>query len=170
MKILALSGSLRTASINSAFLRAAAELSPVHIKVSVYTGLGALPLFNPDIEAAPPHPVRDFQAQVSASDAVLIASPEYAHGITGTIKNALDWLVGYEPFAGKRVAVVNTSSRARHADEALREILSTMAARIVDGASITIPLLGTHTNERAMLESPAVKQAIQQIWAALDEK
>lgn len=136
LNILALSGSLRKASINSALLRAAARLAPPGLAVTVYSGLGDLPLFNPDLESAPPAEVVRFHSHVAAADALLIASPEYAHGVTGTIKNALDWLVGFEGFAGMPVAVLNASLRAHHADDALRETLRTMAAAIVEEASV----------------------------------
>jgi hypothetical protein len=72
-------------------------------------------------------------------DALLIASPESAHGVTGTIKNVFDWLVGFELFVNRPVAILNTSPRAHHADEALREILRTMSALIVEEASVSIP-------------------------------
>ncbi|MHB8388324.1 MAG: NADPH-dependent FMN reductase [Acidobacteriaceae bacterium] len=89
MKILALSGSLRAASINSALLRAAVRLSPPELSVTIFSGLGDLPLFNPDCEGYPPVNVTNFRAQVAEADALLIASPEYAHGVTGTIKTRL---------------------------------------------------------------------------------
>ena len=123
MKILALSGSLRANSINAALLRAAIRLAPVEIRVTVYRGLGDLPLFNPDAEDQPVEAVTNFHAQVANADALLIASPEYAHGVTGTIKNALDWLVSFAPFTYKPVGILNASPRAQHADAALREIL-----------------------------------------------
>jgi NAD(P)H-dependent FMN reductase len=108
MNILGLSGSLRAASINSMLLRAIARLAPEDINVSIFTGLGELPLFNPDLDARLPTSVLAFHRAVADADAVLFASPEYAHGVTGTIKNALDWRVGFEPFASKTVAVLNT--------------------------------------------------------------
>jgi NAD(P)H-dependent FMN reductase len=169
MKVLALSGSLRTASINSALLRAACRLAPAEIVVNVFAGLGDLPLFNPDLEADPPDAVNYFRSQVAASDALLIASPEYAHGVTGTIKNALDWLVSYEPFAYKAVAVINASPRAHHADAGLREVLKTMAAVIVDPASITIPLLGAGLDEGGMVSTPSVAAAIRESLRGLYE-
>jgi chromate reductase len=86
---------------------------------SIFDGLGELPLFNPDLELSAPASVHALWRAVSWSDAIVIASPEYAHGVTGTIKNALDWLVGYAPFCGKPVAVFKPSHRAEHADEAL---------------------------------------------------
>ena len=169
MKILALSGSLRAASINSALLRAAARLAPPGLFISIFDGLGALPLFNPDHEATPSATVIRFRQQVADADALLIASPEYAHGVTGTIKNALDWLVSFEPFAYKPVAVLNASPRAHHADAALRETLRTMAADIVESASLTIPLLGSVSDEEEILNAPPQAALIRQALAVLYE-
>lgn len=169
MKILALSGSLRTASINSALLRAAARLAPPAVTVNVCDGLGELPLFNPDLEASAPGAVATFRSHVASADALLIASPEYAHGVTGTIKNALDWLVSFEPFAFKPVALLNASPRAHHADAALREILRTMSAAIVEPASIAIPLLGAKLDEAGMVSDPAIVAAIQASLSTLHE-
>src|SRR5579862_7006350 len=136
MRVLALSGSLRRASINSALLRAAARLAPASIAVTVFTELGALPLFNPDLEATPPPPVQALRRCIATADALVIASPEYAHGISSPIKNALDWLVSFEPFVGKPVAVLNASPRAQYAYAALLETLRTMSALLVPQACI----------------------------------
>ena len=169
MKILALSGSLRANSINSALLRAAARLAPVKLTVTVYHGLGDLPLFNPDIEDRSIESVTNFHAQVANADALLIASPEYAHGVTGTIKNALDWLVSFEPFIYKPVGIFNASPRAQHADVALREILKTMSAMIVEEASMTIPLLGANLDEDGMVSTPSVAVPIRGALVALSK-
>jgi chromate reductase, NAD(P)H dehydrogenase (quinone) len=167
MKVLAIPGSLRAASINAAFCRAAARLAPSPLQVSVFGGLRALPLFNPDLEANPPRPVQEFRASVADARALIIASPEYAHGISGVMKNALDWLVSFEGFIDKPVAIVNTSARASHADDALREVLRTMSARILSEASVTLPLLGSCTTEEAMLSSAEVAPQIRSMLAAL---
>jgi len=167
MKILAISGSLRTASINSALLRTAKRLAPPEIEVTLCAVAGELPLFNPDLEAQVPSSVARLHAQVAAADALLIASPEYAHGVTGTIKNTLDWLVSFEPFVNKPVALLNASPRAHHADAALRETLKTMSAVIVETASVSIPLLGSNLTEQGMSELPSVVQAIRASLAAL---
>lgn len=169
MKVLALSGSLRAASINSALLRAAARLAPADMSISIFENLGALPLFNPDEEANRPGDVATFLPLVAESDALLIASPEYAHGVSGTIKNALDWLVGFEPFAAKPVAILNASPRAHHADAALRETLKTMTAVIVEPASVTLPLLGAQLNEDGIVGTPAIAHAIRNSLAELYE-
>lgn len=160
MKILAISGSLRAASINAAMLRAARRLAPAGIDIDLFRGLGELPLFNPDREGDPPNAVGQLRTQVAAADALLIASPEYAHGMTGAMKNGLDWLVSFEPFAHKVVAVLNASPRAHHADAALREVLKTMSATLVEAASITVPLLGSGLDEEGMVNSASVAEAI----------
>ena len=94
MRFLAISGSLRLASSNTALLRAAALVAPEGVEIILYRGLGDLPHFNPDLEAAEPPSVTEFREQVRISDGLLISSPEYAHGVPGVLKNALDWLVG----------------------------------------------------------------------------
>jgi chromate reductase, NAD(P)H dehydrogenase (quinone) len=165
MNILAISGSLRATSINSAFCRAAARLAPDPLRIAVYPGLGNLPLFNPDLESRPPPAVQGFRSAVGPADALLIASPEYAHGISGVMKNALDWLVSYEGTVYKPVALVNTSPRARHAYESIREILQTMSTCLVAEASL--PLLGSCTTEEAMIATPHIRQATATVLATL---
>jgi chromate reductase, NAD(P)H dehydrogenase (quinone) len=145
MRVLAISGSLRRASTNTAALEALARLAPEFVKVLVYRDLAGLPPFNPDDdieERSKPEPVETLRALVDASDALVIAAPEYAHGLPGALKNALDWLVASETFAGKPTALINTSPRAFHAQASLCEILSTMAARLTPEAFVSIPLTG----------------------------
>lgn len=167
MNILALSGSLRSASINSVFCRAAARLAQPPVKVQVFTGLGHLPLFNPDLEDDPPQAVLEFRAAIATCSALLIASPEYAHGISGVMKNALDWLVSFPSFVNKPVALVNTSPRARHAHDALAEVLRTMSASLIPTASISLPLLGAGLSEDQMVNSREIASRILGAIAAL---
>lgn len=142
MNVLALCGSLRAASMNRRLLEAAVRVAPPHV-VELFGGVGDLPLFNPDLEADLPAPVRALHAAVERCDALLIASPEYAHGVTAVLKNALDWLVSFPPFVDVPVAVFNASPRSVHADAALREILVTMSANLVTEACLALPLRGT---------------------------
>jgi chromate reductase, NAD(P)H dehydrogenase (quinone) len=167
LKVLALCGSLRKASINAALLRAAARLAAPAANVEVPNWLGRLPLFSPDLEADLPLPVQALYMTVANADALLIASPEYAHGVSGTIKNTLDWLVSFEPFIHKPVAVLNASPRAHHADDALRETLRTMSAGLVGERSFAVELLGAHLDDDAMAASPAVAAVVAEAIAAL---
>ncbi|HEU4591333.1 MAG TPA: NADPH-dependent FMN reductase [Steroidobacteraceae bacterium] len=153
MKILALCGSLRRVSMNAALLRATARLAPAGMQVRIFDGLGELPLFNPDLEARLPAAVGRLHGAILDCEALLIASPEYAHGVTGVLKNALDWLVSFEGFVGKPVVIFNASPRSVHADAALREILSTMSANLIASACLALPLRGLNLSEDAMVAS-----------------
>ncbi len=143
MRILAISGSLRARSSNSAVLHAASALAPEASELIIYPGLGNLPHFNPDLDTAdPPETVKALRREIGLCQGVLISSPEYAHGVAGSLKNALDWLVSAPEFHGKPVALFNTAPRAIHAQAQIREILTTMSALLIDTASITLPLAG----------------------------
>lgn len=167
MRFLALCGSLRRDSYNAALLRAIKCLAEPQVEVDVFGGMGNLPLFNPDGDPSASPVVRDLFGRVKLSNALIIASPEYAHGVTGTMKNALDWLVGFEPFAGKAVAVLNASPRAIHADMALKETLRTMAARIIESASITLPLLGSGLDDAGIVQSTEISGQLRDALTAL---
>jgi len=94
VRVIAISGSLRSASSNSALVQAAVRLAPAAVELSIYRELADIPPFNPDLDTeAVPVAVSRFRAVLQASDAVLISSPEYAHGVSGVLKNALDWVV-----------------------------------------------------------------------------
>jgi NAD(P)H-dependent FMN reductase len=141
VRVLAISGSLRKASSNSALASAAVRAAPDGTHVSVYGGLANIPPFNPDrdTEAAPIGVLR-FRAALEACDAILICSPEYAHGVSGVLKNALDWIVSSGELSDKPIALINASGRATIADASLRETLTTMSGCVIEEASITIPL------------------------------
>jgi chromate reductase len=144
MNIIAISGSLRATSLNTAVLQAASRLAPTGVTIEIFEGIGNLPFFNSDLDGDRlPREVAEFRAVIGVADALLISSPEYARGVAGVMKNALDWLVGSFEFPNKPVALINTSPRATHALAALTVTLETMSARLVQDASITLPLLGT---------------------------
>ena len=172
-RILAFCGSLRSVSMNAALLRASARLAPQGIVVELFDGLGGLPLFNPELEAQMPAAVARMHRAIDACDALLIASPEYAHGISGVLKNALDWLVSFEGFVGKPVAIFNASPRSVHALAALREVLTTMSAAMVDDACLALPLRGTGIGEQGIFESPhaaAIRAALLGLAQGVREK
>jgi chromate reductase len=169
--VLALSGSLRAASLNSALLRVAAHVAPANVNIAIYQGLDELPLFNPDIESTDPEPVARLRTRIIAADALLIASPEYAHGITGVLKNALDWMVGNESFVHKPVALLNASPLSVHAIASLREIVTTMSAHPIDVASIAVAVRGYHRSEASILADAkivkALRESLEEIRAAV---
>jgi chromate reductase, NAD(P)H dehydrogenase (quinone) len=139
-KILAISGSLRRESSNTAILKAAQQLAPTHLEIVLFEGLGGLAHFNPDLELEPPTSVLEFQQLLQSSSAVIISSPEYAHGVPGSLKNALDWVVGSGELVGKPTALFGVTARGAFAQASLRETLTIMMANLIEGACIDIPL------------------------------
>jgi len=141
--MLGISGSLRKASVNTAVLRVAAGLAPKDVEIILYRDIASIPAFDPDLDTngSVPASVLALREAVDAADGVLIASPEYAHGVSGVLKNALDWLVSCTlAFYGKPVALLNTSPRTSIAYDSLKEIIRTMAGSIIEEASQLIPL------------------------------
>jgi NAD(P)H-dependent FMN reductase len=167
MRLLAISGSLRAASSNTAVLYAATKLAPEGVTIELYQQLGDLPHFNPDFDNEKlPAIIAEFRALIGAVDGVLISSPEYARGVPGTLKNALDWLVGSFEFPNKFVALINVSPRATHAQASLTTTLETMSARIVTDASVTLPLPGTTLSADEIVASPELAEPLRKVIVA----
>lgn len=120
-------------------LEACRLLTPGDVAL-VISGLpGRLPLFNPDLENAPPEVVEAFRTQIASCDALLLASPEYAHGVSAVLKNTLEWLVSHPAATGTPVVVVNARVGSSHADAALRDVLGTMGVHLVGEGSTCLP-------------------------------
>ncbi|RKH41820.1 NADPH-dependent FMN reductase [Corallococcus sicarius] len=171
MKILAISGSLRKVSSNTVLLRAAIKLTPPGVEMTLYDALGDIPPFNPDLDdldngVAPPS-VLALRAALQAVDAVLISSPEYAHGVSGVLKNALDWLVGSGEFSGKPTALINASPRSQHAHASLMEVLRTISFTDVMEGLLTVPLAGRKVDEDSLAADPDVAPVILKTIQAL---
>jgi len=168
VRVLAISGSLRHASSNSALVRAAARLAPVGVEIEIYGELGEIPPFNPDLDTEPaPAAVLRLRAALEASDAILISSPEYAHGVSGVLKNALDWVVSSGEIIYKPIALINASARATHAHAALRETLTTMSGRVISEASVTIPLEGAGWDANVIAQDAHLSDLLRSAFAAL---
>jgi chromate reductase len=170
MKILAISGSLRSVSKNTALLRAVTSLAPQGVEITLYGGMGEIPLFNPDLDdldhGKAPAPVLDLRAQLQAADGVFICTPEYAHGVSGVMKNALDWLVGSGEFTQKPTVLFNAAPGSEHAHAAMLETLTTMGALVVD-AKLPSPLPGKKVDEAGILALPAAAGALRTAIADL---
>jgi chromate reductase len=167
IKILAISGSLRSQSSNTNVLRAATMLAPEGVSISLYDGLGNLPHFNPDLEGTEGLAVLDFRRRLQESHAVLISSPEYAHGVPGVLKNALDWIVGSGELVGKPVALVNASPRSAHAYESLIETITVMSARLVKDACVTLPIWDKTGDASAIASHSSISALLRDALAEL---
>ncbi len=161
MRIVAISGSLRAQSTNTALLRALVLLAPPELEIVLYEELDQIPPFNPDIEETPDSsPVSRFRAALRDSAAVLFSTPEYAHGIPGVLKNALDWVVGSGELSGKPVVLVHASSRGKYAQASLKEILTTMDARVIADAEATVELLGKDLTPAEIAKDPGLASTL----------
>ena len=168
VRVFAISGSLRHASSNSALVGAAARLAPVGVEIAIYRELGEIPPFNPDLDTdSAPAAVLRLRAALEASDAILISSPEYAHGVSGVLKNALDWVVSSGELIYKPIALINASARATHAHAALRETLTTMSGRVIREASVTIPLEGSAWDANVIAQDAHLSELLRSALAAL---
>ena len=154
MKIIGISGSLRTASVNTALLKKATTLTPSHVELTVYDRLDSLPHFNPELDKQPPPlAVSDFRFQLNSSAGVIISTPEYAHGVPGVLKNALDWLVASGELYEKPVALFSPSPHAHFVHASLIETLTVMMARLIPNAFINVLPPGMGDGERLHVSS-----------------
>jgi NAD(P)H-dependent FMN reductase len=172
MRILAITGSLRRVSSNTTLIRAIQLLAPANVEITLYSGLADLPGFNPDLEGAEPSSVLAFRELLKKADGVFISSPEYAHGVPGTLKNALDWIVGSGELVDKPVALLNASPIARYAQASLRETITVMSARVIPEASLTIPIQGKHLDETGIVADPQLSclalRALTELLSAIE--
>lgn len=128
MKILAISGSNRKASTNTAMLKTVSNMVASDHKITVFTGLAGLPIFSPDFENDPlPQSVQSFVDMIRESEGLVVSSPEYVRAIPGGLKNAIDWLVSREEIIAKPIALMHASHRGDDMLAQLRLILSTVS-------------------------------------------
>ncbi len=169
--ILMISGSLRSGSVNTAVLRAAAELLPAGVIADAFDGTGRLPPFNPDDDVDPLHPaVVDYRRRIVAADAVLFSTPEYAGALPGAFKNALDWMVGGVEIMGKPVAWINPSTGpagAADAYDSLRKVFRYIQPRIVEAACVEVPVFRRQIAPDGLITDPAIRDRIAAAVATL---
>jgi chromate reductase, NAD(P)H dehydrogenase (quinone) len=139
-KIVAICGSTRLNSINLELLKIIAQLYQETVDFEIVTNIDQIPHFNPDLDNPTDEPsqVLAFRSLLKSSDAILICTPEYAMGVPGTLKNALDWTVSSMEFSHKPTALITASSLGEKAHPALLETLKVIEAKIDDKTSLLI--------------------------------
>jgi chromate reductase len=173
VRILGFAGSLRRASYNRGLVRAATELAPTGIIVEAFD-LGEIPLYNQDVEdAGEPPAVVSLKAAMARSDALLVATPEYNHGIPGVLKNAIDWASRprvTSPLGDKPVAILGASpgrgSTAR-AQAQLREAFVFTGACVMPLPELMVGAAGEHFDEDGNLIDAAVRASLVELLEAL---
>jgi chromate reductase len=169
MRILAISGSLRRDSYNTALLREAAELAPAGVELELYEGLELLPPYNEDVDGhRPPAEGARLREAIQAADGLLIATPEYNGSIPGQLKNAVDWAsrpARSGAIWGKPVAVVGATTGsygAVWAQADLRRSLGIAGARVLE---VELPVAKAHErfDDQGRLEDDELRERLAEI-------
>jgi NAD(P)H-dependent FMN reductase len=170
--VLCLCGSLRQVSSNLALLRAVVALAPPALNAGIARPLDRLPHFNPDLDVEPaPAAVHEFRSEVARAAALVISSPEYAFGVPGVLKNALDWLVSSGELYDKPTALITASPNYGGAARAQAHLLDTLRAqqaRLVEGACISVAAVRTRFDAEGHLVDPEIIRTLRDGLAALE--
>lgn len=167
MNIFAICGSTREQSSNKQLLQIIAHLYAGSFTLEIFDGLAALPQFNPDTDnETVPAVVTAFRKKVNAANGVLICTPEYAMGVPGSLKNALDWAVSTTIFSQKPVALITASSQGYKAHAALMETLLVIECNIPESSRLVIPFIKTKLSGSHITDSNTLL-AVQTVISSL---
>ena len=168
INILAFSGSIRKRSSNASILRAIASIIPENVTYTIFEDIDKFPHFNPDNEEGNEY-VAKFRQALKNADAVIICTPEYAFGVPGVLKNALDWVVSSGELNEKPIAAISASQMYMGGDKALASLLLTLTAlgtKFTDRSSISIPAISKKINEAGEVTDEAT---LHQLKTLVDE-
>lgn len=169
--ILAICGSTRKVSSNMAILRTIQSIVSGTLVVEIFTGIDAIPHFNPDLDVDPvPEAVTHFRAAIREADAVLICTPEYAMGVPGTLKNAIDWTVSSSEFSHKPTALITASSLGEKGHASLLETLRIIEADVTEDTQLLIPFVRSKVNTSGQITDETVLQAVTRLMDQLGLK
>lgn len=142
--LFAISGSLRAGSSNHTILEHLGKMLPPIVNYTIYDELSTIPAFDPGLDnGSPPASVTGLRKHISDADAIIICTPEYAYGVPGALKNALDWTVSSGSFSGKPVALITASTGGENAHEAMIKILGALDAKLAPETTLLIPFVRT---------------------------
>ncbi len=146
-KILAISGSTRKNSTNHNLIKALADLAVESLDITIFEGLSSIPQYNPDDDGE--HvaaEVANFREQLNDAEGIIICTPEYAHGVPGTLKNAIDWTISSSNFPHKPTLLITASTDGKYGHAALLETLTAIEAKNVMNLQLVIPFVKTKIN------------------------
>jgi chromate reductase, NAD(P)H dehydrogenase (quinone) len=176
LKILALSGSTRKNSSNLQLIRAFQQLSKDYFDILIYQDLLTIPAFNPDDADVLPSSVIDLKKKIQEADAVLICTPEYAAGVPGSLKNAIDWTVSGTIFTGKPIALITAGTSGYLAHASLLGTLLIIGSSITKESQLVIPSIKTKliddkiSDEKTLTEVQVLINSLKEIVLRPDEQ
>lgn len=168
--VLAISGSTRQDSSNLRLIQAIAASSAEFFQLTLFEGLADIPHFNPDLDTdAPPSQVTRFRQQLREADGILICTPEYAMGVPGTLKNAIDWTISTMEFSKKPVALITASLSGKKAHHSLQETLLIIEARITEHTQLLISFIKAKVSQAGDITDPKAAADIQVLISSFDK-
>jgi chromate reductase len=166
-KIFAISGSLRAGSSNHSILRFLGNLAPDNVEYTIYDGLSTLPHFDPGLDNdPPPETVMALRKLLVEADGIIICTPEYAYGVPGSLKNALDWTVSSGSLVDKPLSLITASTGGQNAHAALLLILGALSANILDDATLLIPFIRSKMDGEGNITDEKTKNDLKTSFAA----
>ena len=169
-KILAICGSTRKTSSNLNLIHAIAELAKEKFEIKIFESLSDIPHFNPDLDnETPPDTVKDFRKQLREVDGILICTPEYAMGVPGTLKNAIDWTVSSCEFSHKPTALITASSLGENGHESLLKTLKIIESKITDQTQLLISYVKTKVSKENKVTDSATLAQVKELVNAFHQ-
>jgi chromate reductase len=166
--IFALSGSLRTGSSNHAILNFLGNMMPPNINYTIYNGVSEIPAFDPGLDNdSPPAAVAELRRQLTEADGIIICTPEYAFGIPGALKNALDWTVSSASFSGKPTALITASTGGETAHEALIKVLGAIDADLIKEATLLISFIRSKMDSEGNIKDEETVEKLRFVFDVL---
>jgi NAD(P)H-dependent FMN reductase len=167
-KLAAICGSTKSTSLNLSLIYAIADLTASDFELTVISNIDQIPHFNPQLDNdAPPENVVVFREQLKNADAILICTPEYAMGVPGTLKNAIDWTVSSCEFSHKPTALITASSQGFKGHTSLLETLKVIEANITDQTQLIISYVKTKVSADGFIKDEEAKQQVMDVMRNL---
>ncbi|MBS1779229.1 MAG: NAD(P)H-dependent oxidoreductase [Bacteroidetes bacterium] len=164
--VIAICGSTKAASTNLSLIKAVTALAKDQFNITLFDGLTDIPHFNPDLDTeTPPATVTNFRQALRNADGILICTPEYAMGVPGTLKNAIDWTVSSMEFSHKPVALITASSLGEKGHASLIETLKVIESDMLPETQLLISFIRTKVNSEGIMHEPTKLQVMQLIDA-----
>lgn len=161
ISIIGISGSLRPSSSNAIIVEAIKKLMPEEVEFSIYAGIGDLPHFN-DADDIPVNVIA-WREQLQEADAMLVCSPEYAFGIPGSLKNALDWTVGSGSLVNKPLALITAATGGQKAHASMLEVFTALSPVIPEGCALLIPFVRSKLNAAGEISDAPTLKAVEKL-------
>ena len=169
--IFSIPGSLRSGSSNHNILKFLGTLVPDNFNYTIYDSLATIPPFDPGLDNdTPPQPVTKLRNLIANTNAAIICTPEYAFGVPGQLKNALDWLVSNGTLVDKPVALITASSSGEYAHPSLLRTLGALSANVIEEASLLAPFIRSKMDSEGNITDEDLKAALENAFRVLLNK